>query len=287
MKDLTVFVLTHNRGELLLETIDSVLKQTCHDFKFIVSDNSSNDETMKMLEEKKYLDKFEYRKRDREYSSFEHFNLCLKEVNTKYFVLFHDDDIMLDDYVETMYNEIKNSNYVAVGCNAKKLFDKNKKKYICSVKNNKILYNKNKLIKYYLTCNIVPFPSYIYCKDKIQNHYFSNEIGKYSDVKWLIDISNEGPLKWLSRSLMLYRFHTNQDSTFFDVLNQFKLAKYFLKNGLSFNLYNLYRCRIIYIYTSIKKKNYPLKIFKKYAFLQIYLKALIKKSFIYTIIKRG
>ena len=49
MKDLTVFILTHNRGEMLLETINSVLNQTCHDFKFIVSDNSSNDDTARLL----------------------------------------------------------------------------------------------------------------------------------------------------------------------------------------------------------------------------------------------
>ena len=89
MKDLTVFVLTHNRGELLLETIESILNQTCNDFKFIVSDNSSNDETMRLLEERGYLGKFEYRKRDKEYPSMEHFNLCLSEVDTTYFVLFH------------------------------------------------------------------------------------------------------------------------------------------------------------------------------------------------------
>ena len=169
MKDLTVFLLTHNRGKLLLETVQSILNQTCHDFKFIVSDNSSNDETAKLLAENDLLDKLEYRKRDTEYPSLEHFNLCLAEVNTKYFILFHDDDIMMPDMVQSLYDAISASDYVAVGCNAYILHrvQETKKRMFRNAKN-KIFDNTNTFVDMYLKKNIVPFPSYIYNKEKIK-----------------------------------------------------------------------------------------------------------------------
>jgi glycosyltransferase involved in cell wall biosynthesis len=227
MKDLTVFVLTHNRGEMLLETIDSILNQSCHDFKFIVSDNSSNDETMRLLEERGYLGKFEYRKRDKEYPSMEHFNLCLSEVDTTYFVLFHDDDIMLQDYVETMYNSIAGSEYVAVGCNAYYLYgDKqSRRKFFKWYRNDFSIISSDKdlALRYCKKNGNVPFPSYMYGKKLIGTEIFDDECGKYSDVSWLLRLAKIAPINWLSAPLMYYRIHKGQDSQSFDIRNQKKL----------------------------------------------------------------
>lgn len=246
MKDLTVFVLTHNRGEMLLETIDSILNQSCHDFKFIVSDNSSNDETMRLLEERGYLGKFEYRKRDKEYPSMEHFNLCLSEVDTTYFVLFHDDDIMLQDYVETMYSSIAGSEYVAVGCNARYLLNDKLGKKMCNISNDIIFKNTHKLIEAYCRNSIVPFPSYIYSKTRINGKKISDIVGKYSDVTWLISLCNENNIKWIKKVGMNYRIHVNQDSQKKDYRNLSKLYKIFKENGCNFSLVNKKRLYSIY-----------------------------------------
>ncbi len=231
MKDLTIFILTHNRGEMLLETIDSVLKQTCHDFKFIVSDNSSNDDTMHLLEKRGYLGKFEYRKRSKEYPSMEHFNLCISEVDTTYFVLFHDDDIMLPDYVETMYKAINRSEYVAAGCNAYYLYGEkqSKRKMLRDYKDTlTIALTSKDIARQYCKKNeIVPFPSYIYNKRLIGTEIFDEECGKYSDVSWLLRLINIAPIYWLTTPLMYYRIHKEQDSQTLDIENQKKLLSKF------------------------------------------------------------
>jgi len=231
MKDLTVFVLTHNRKELLLETIQSILHQTCHDFKFIVSDNSSDNETTKLLTENNLLDKFEYRKRNKEYTGSEHLNLCLSEVDTKYFILFHDDDIMLPNMVERLYSVINGSDYAAVGCNAYIMKD-----YYCTKKmllrgqKNIVLKTPENMIKQYLNAySIVPFPSHIYDKEKLKKLKFTNLAEKHSDVVWLLQCNEIASILWLSDVLMYYRQHSYQDSNSYDYIAQLKLIAYFRK----------------------------------------------------------
>lgn len=252
MKDLTVFVLTHNRKELLLETIQSILHQTCHDFKFIVSDNSSDNETTKLLTENNLLDKFEYRKRNKEYTGSEHLNLCLSEVDTKYFILFHDDDIMLPNMVERLYSAINGSDYAAVGCNAYIMKDCYcTKKMLLRGQKNIVLKTPENMIKQYLNAySIVPFPSHIYDKEKLKKLKFTNLAEKHSDVVWLLQCNEIASILWLSDVLMYYRQHSYQDSSSYDYIAQLKLIAYFRK--------------------FIKNDD---KLLKKYRYLQLYLNA--------------
>lgn len=226
MKDLTICILTHNRGELLLETIDSILNQTCHDFKFVVSDNSSNDDTEKLLKERNLLSKLDYRKRDHEYSSLDHFNMCLAEMDTKYFVLFHDDDIMLPEYVETLYGAINGSAYGAVGCNAYKLYDTKKSTHSFLKCRQNLILTPEKLIIQYCKGDIVPYPSYMYSKSSIGDIQFSADCGKYSDVTWLLNVAKKSML-WIAKPLMYYRIHGGQDSQTIDFVNQYNLLTVF------------------------------------------------------------
>ena len=264
MKDLTVFILTHNRGEMLLETIDSVLNQTCHDFKFIISDNSDNDKTAKLLEERNLLGKFEYRKRDGAYSVFDHLNMCLTEVDTKYFVLFHDDDIMLPGYVETMYTTINDSEYVAVGCNAYLLYKKSNKKRMFKNKYDLIIKCEKQLAEMYCSGNILPFPSYMYAKAKLKNIVFCDDFGKYSDVLWLLKITKLSSMMWISSPLMLYRLHENQSSAYIDYANQIKLIRYF--NLINVEQVDLKKYRLSLLYMKLKEiltKEFKISKYKK------------------------
>jgi glycosyltransferase involved in cell wall biosynthesis len=55
----SVIIPTYNRGEMLVEAIDSVLAQTFTDFEVIVIDDGSKDQTAKLVEP--YLDRITYR----------------------------------------------------------------------------------------------------------------------------------------------------------------------------------------------------------------------------------
>lgn len=285
MKDLTVFVLTHNRGVLLLETINSILNQTCHDFKFVVSDNSSDDSTKQLLIQNNLIGKFDYRKRDREYSSLDHFNLCLSEVDTSYFVLFHDDDIMFPEYVETMYNEISNGDYVAVGCNAYYLMDTTKtKKRMFKSRNNYIISEKKMLAEQYCKGNIVPYPSYMYSKRKLLDLKFHNDVGKYSDVTWLLNVLEKGKFLWISSPLMYYRSHCGQDSQDFDYRNQLKLVKKLFK-FCDEKTIRKYREQILYVMICRDLRQYKGGIPKRLSMIRYFFKIDSLLFFIKLVIK--
>ena len=231
MKDLTVVVLTHNRQDLVLETVESVLNQTCHDFIFKISDNSDNDETYELLRKKNILSKVIYVRRGKEAkNSLDHFNINLNEITTEYFIFFHDDDVMMPEMIEEIYNKIYNTRYIAVGCNAYILKNKKKthKRFYTSF-SNKVHSTSDSLIKKYcLHCNIVPYPSYIYNKNKIGALHFTDEAGKYSDVVWLIKLAEKEPILWIKKPLFFYRIHPKQDSNSVDNFNQCRLMHYFI-----------------------------------------------------------
>lgn len=282
MKDLTVFVLTHNRGEMLIETIDSILCQTCHDFQFVVSDNSSNDETKKILEERNLIDRFIYRKRDHEYSSLDHFNICLSEVNTNYFILFHDDDVMMPNMIELLYNEAISNSFVAIGTNS--YFIRNHKYSKCkSLHNQKknMILDKKLMVQQYCKGTIVPFPSYIYNKSMVDELKFQDDVGKYSDVTWLLRLCDKGNVLWLSHPLMYYRIHNLQDSKVYDIVNKGKLySQYRTIIGENNSFIRLCDAELLYIkiLTEIKEGK-----INKNDFCRLYQKS--KKHFIKCVIK--
>lgn len=284
MKDLTVVILTCNRCDLLIETIQSVLNQNCNDFSIVVSDNSSNEETLKKIQEKFIDERFVYVKRDRQYSPFEHFNLCLSEVNTKYVILFHDDDLMKENLVESLYNNIVNKGYIAVGCNAliQNNNDKTEKEYFIT-RENLIIRDCSSLVKQYLLDNIVPFPAYIYDLEKIKQKklLFKNCVGKYSDVAWLLNLLQYGTIKWLKKSLMYYRVHGNQDSQKIDFYSQIKLFNLYKKYINTHELKKMFlKKRISFLYgyeSSTKKKYRNWKIYCRYSFFKYFPRVLIKQ----------
>lgn len=247
MKDLTVYILTHNRGKLLIDTLNSVINQSCNDYEIIVSDNSSNNDTYDLIRE---YHNVKYIKREKEYSSTEHFNLCIEEVKTKYFILFHDDDIMCPNMIEELYNSISENDYIAVGCNAYLLVnDKKTKKTMLRNKRNKVLHEPSDMVMQYMdNYSIVPYPSYIYNKEKIGDLRIKTDYGKYSDVTWLLNINSKGEVLWLHNVYMYYRIHSGQDSSGFNYYSQQKLLRKYCKYVSKGNLVVLkYRYLLVYL----------------------------------------
>lgn len=282
MKDLTVFVLTHNRSDLVLETIYSILNQTCNDFKFVVSDNSSNDDTRKLLENTNLLNKFEYIKREKEYSSLDHFNLCLSEVETNYFMFFHDDDVMKPEMVEISYNSIDGTNYIASACNAN-FIKKNKKirKSFNNIKKNKVLVKEEDLLLQYYKGKINPFPSYIYSKILIGNIRFDSSAGKYSDVVWLGRLLHKGKILWISNKLMFYRLHNGQDSSSYEYSQQLKLINFFTENietSKGKKILRKYRIQQLYTIESKRKKYISVFFYLINSFFYLFPRVLVKKN---------
>ena len=253
---LDVFIPTHNRLPYLLESVNSVLAQKINNkninLRIFVSDNSSNDVTENYFKSNwnNYPDNFFYKRRAKLLTGIEHLSQILSEVESDYFLIFHDDDIMLPG----MLNELLESfekDIVAVASNAY-IFSMSPKKakLFCKKMNDMHLYsNKRDFLRLYLFPDrIVPFPGYMYkkCASSLGLDTF---YGKYLDVHFLSNLFEFGKIKLLKKPLFFYRQHNAQDSFISDFIAKSRLTRYLIsvldisKNDriiVKFRLRNIY-----------------------------------------------
>lgn len=215
MNKLTIFLVTHNRPNDAIRAIKSILTQNDHRFDLIVSDNSSNQQLAGLIA--KTYPEIDYRKRDSSLTALEHFNLCISEVHSEYFCLFHDDDLMLSNYVSSFWSAQRRfPDAIAFGGNA--LVEKNNhvigEAFKAAVDCEVIACPDALAAKYFSRhqLGISPFPSYVYRRSNTCMLAFDLHAGKYSDVQSLLQLANCGPLIWVKEPVMVYRLHGSNDS---------------------------------------------------------------------------
>jgi len=115
-----ITILSRDRPEYLRKSLDSVLSQRITDveIEIVISDNSEKDEVERLIGQHYTDSNIKYIRRQPTVSAIEHIHLAASECKEKYMVIFHDDDIMRPDYVETMSSFLPKDGVAAVGCNA-------------------------------------------------------------------------------------------------------------------------------------------------------------------------
>lgn len=94
----TVFVPTYNRAKWLRLTIETVLAQTYRDFRLVVSDNASTDDTTEVV--RSFTDdRLSYRRHSHNVGLLENHNSCLRSVDTEYALILPDDDLLHEDHL--------------------------------------------------------------------------------------------------------------------------------------------------------------------------------------------
>lgn len=255
--EIAVYILTHNRPYTIIRSLSSVQKQSFRDIKIIVSDNSDNDKTEKLvLEVSKKDTRIEYVHRTEVVcqSGIGHINYILKHNKYEYFIMFHDDDEMLPEMVQLLYSRmLGDTSLAAVGCNS--FFNINgklTKHKTCSITSPLKMYSPEEVIKYYICRNIVPFPSYMYRSSLIKHSdgLVKEHGGKYSDSSFIVDLTKVGTLEMLPDCGMIYFVSSNQDSYAHNYSQYLSLINYWA------NTYSckkqLLQARIYNIYNSLK-----------------------------------
>lgn len=210
---LKIYLITHNRPAQAMNAVESILAQTDRRFSLVVSDNSDTDELRHLLGDSKDLI---YIKRSKVISGIDHGNVVLSEVSGEYFTLFHDDDLMLPNFVRDFWNaQAHFPSAVAFGANAivdrhginTGLSFKAARAYVGPISPNDLL---RRYFSYH-QLGIAPLPSYIYKTSALNTLRFYTSGGKYSDVQWLSDWCVKGSVMWISEPMMVYRLHDNND----------------------------------------------------------------------------
>lgn len=109
MKTLTVFTPAYNRAHTIGRTYESLCRQTCKDFKWLVIDDGSTDNTKELIDEWKTRDNsFEIRYVWKENGGLHTgYNKAIELMDTELCVCIDSDDYMPDDAVEIIVNTWK------------------------------------------------------------------------------------------------------------------------------------------------------------------------------------
>ena len=96
----TVVIPTYQRPHLLPRAVESVLAQTFRDLRVLVCDNASGDETAEVMQEfARHDPRVEYRVQPRNLGPVANFNYGLQQVQTPFFVLLSDDNVLAQDFL--------------------------------------------------------------------------------------------------------------------------------------------------------------------------------------------
>lgn len=283
-----VFILTHNRPLLLLKTIKSIMNQDYMDFSFIISDNSSNEDTKEILFPLNlnciYIRRFPM------LSSIEHFNTVLSEVTSEYFMMFHDDDIMNIEMISKLVDCLDNNiNCVAACTNADNMDEGgNLIGHFSSLHKDQIIYRKEELYRFYYKNKSLPFPSFMYRTSMVKGIFLDLlKGGKYCDSCFILDLLDKGPIFYIYSYIgMCYRRSKFQDSHFIDLKARSKQIRYFSKAiDIDFKSEQAVKWRLkeLYITCCVEKKRFNIQLlhlFKKNGMYNLWIKALIKNIFL-------
>lgn len=238
-----VFIATHNRPDTFKRALDSILNQTDSDFELIVSDNSDNDETYNLIQTNYPPKRFKYIKREPVLGGIEHLNLIISEANGDYFMIFHDDDVMHNDYIERMKKYIYRLNHpIVLGCNAVIVTTKGKEKK--QSPELKIVDSSQQMIDIYLKEDeYYPFPSFMY-KTSSKRYLDAKKGGKYCDAALIATYALNDPVVLINELLIDYYVYLGQDSSLNDYSARMALVKAFIEMGYPRKNKNLLRYRV-------------------------------------------
>ena len=260
---LTIFVLCYNRPDLARLTIQSIVQQSCQNFRLIVSDHSTNHEVEAMV--KGDFPSISYIKRSTSLKHLEHFNACIDEVQTDYYCLFHDDDVMAPNFVETMLKFIgAHPTAAAYACNAFIETNGRVEPRLSFISKNEyeLISSPRDLAERYFSHNqsgIAPNPSYIYSHLLSGDKLFIVNGGKYADVALLLDILRAGSIFWVNEPLMTYRMHGNNIGRVESMPDRLHFLGYLKKHRQEFGNALLRDYRYSFIHKKILNSDWRLR----------------------------
>ena len=108
MEQIDILMATYNGEKYLKEQIESILQQTYTNFKLIISDDCSKDNTRKILEQYAQKDsRIEIHFQQQNLGYVKNFEFLLTKVENEIYMLSDQDDVWLPTKVEKTYNKMK------------------------------------------------------------------------------------------------------------------------------------------------------------------------------------
>ncbi len=214
MEKVDILLATFNGERYLRDQLDSILNQTYKDFRLLISDDCSTDNTRVILEEYKKKDnRIEIFYQEENLGVVKNFEFLLKKVENKFFMFADQDDIWKEEKVEKSVNKMIETNSDLVYSDLEVVNEKLEVTFKSYWKL-KGIYNKikkyNNFESLYLN-NFVTGCTIIAKKDWIEKVLPLPNKSKYvlHDYWISLMISETGKIDYIEEPLMKYRQHKN------------------------------------------------------------------------------
>lgn len=115
-KTVGVIITSYNKGQFLVEAVDSVLRQTILPDQILLMDDCSTDETQKISEiyEKNYPNLIVYHRNKKNLGIIETFNNAVSKINTDYVCFLDADNRFRSDYIERTEGVLNSNPHTAI-----------------------------------------------------------------------------------------------------------------------------------------------------------------------------
>ncbi len=215
MEQIDILLATYNGEKYIKEQIESILNQTYSNFRLIISDDCSKDNTKKILEEYAQKDdriKIYFQKENLGY--VKNFEFLLTKVENEIYMLSDQDDYWLTTKIEHTYNKLKETNADLVFTDLEVVDEKLKMIYPSfndymqlsrKIKKYKDSYRLQYLYNCVTGCTLIS-------KKKFLNLILPLPIdSKYAihDTWIACTVANKGKVEYLDEKTIKYRQHGN------------------------------------------------------------------------------
>lgn len=210
-KLISVVMPVYNAGDFLVDSIESILRQTHKNFEFVIVDDHSKDESWKIIQKYKKLDKRIKAYRNTKNLGVSHtVNRAIKMSRGEYIARMDADDISYDNRLKKQYQYLKkNKDTVAIGTQC-----------ILIDKNNKIIGKKTfptkakDIYEYIFTFVPVQQPSMMINRNKLPKkfEFYIDGMNTAEEIELFFKLFKYGKVKNLKDYLLMYRLHDNNSS---------------------------------------------------------------------------
>jgi glycosyltransferase involved in cell wall biosynthesis len=220
----TIGIPVHNSGKYLRQTLKSICQQTYKYIEIIISDNASDDNSCKIIEEEAAADpRIKYVRNSKNIGYAENVNSIIRLSRGKYVAIFHGDDI----YAPTMLSKqvaYLEANPSCGGCfTLAKYIDKNGDEINHSALADLLRIDKNMAfdLQQYLFW-LATIGNVLICPSSMIRRSVYQKVGGYRDCHHLIEdqdmwvrILEDSKLAIIADRLICYRIHRAQESAIY------------------------------------------------------------------------
>ncbi|MGL5459946.1 MAG: glycosyltransferase family 2 protein [Cetobacterium sp.] len=214
----SVVVLTYNSEKTIIETLESIKNQTYRNIELIITDDCSNDKTIKICEKWTNENELNFKEIKIIKNSFNtgvsaNMNRGIKVARGKWIKLIAGDDILLEKCIEINLNCVMKNPEIKVLFSKMKYFkvETDEKKFLKMnlLKHQEKFYNlsPNKQYEYLLKRSFNMAPTSFIQREVLKKHNYADENFKMIEdlPLWLKFTKNGEKLSYISKETVLYR----------------------------------------------------------------------------------